>query len=65
MVEMTGAIIVAEEATIEIAAVLENTKLITNDKNKGKMKILRTVKLQKILLTLVMLLKKLKRRQNI
>ena len=36
MVEMTGAIIVAEEATIEIADVLENTKLITNDKNKGK-----------------------------
>ena len=36
MVEMTGAIIVAEEATIEIADVLENTKLITNDKNKEK-----------------------------
>ena len=35
MVEMTGAIIVAEEATIEIADVLENTKLTTNDKNKG------------------------------
>ena len=35
MVEMTGAIIVAEEATIDIADVLENTKLTTNDKNKG------------------------------
>ena len=36
MVEMTGAIILAEEATIEIADVLENTKLITNDKKKWK-----------------------------